>query len=634
MKVSYNWLNTFFDNKLPSVDTVVEKLTFHSWEVEDVVKVGDDTVFDVKILPDRSAYALSHRGIAKDLSVILNQPLTRDPLIPSDYLLATANNLIVSTLSDNCRRYQAVEIKNVKVGPSPLWLKLRLEAIGQKSINNIVDATNYVMFDLGQPLHAFDADKLTSTAGTKKISVRAAKADEEIITLTGESYKLNHHDLLITDGVSDTPIAIAGIKGGKVAEVDQYTTNIILESANFNPVTTRRTSQKIKLRTDASTRYENNIEPVVTEFGLVSAVKLILELAGGEVVDSASTPYVPSTKEPVTISLKKLNSVLGLNLTEAEVTNIFNRFGYTYQVTANTFIVTPPPERNDLLISEDLIEEVGRIYGYDHVVAVTPPLFTSTEVNKRFYYSEVVREVLVSHGFSEVYTSSFRHLDQVKLLNAFASDKGYLRSALTPNLLDALKRNIANQDLLGIPFVGLFEIGTVFTEAGETFSLAFGVRHGMDYKIKSDLPILENVAMATNDALGVNLNWQEKEGIMECDFGLLLNSLPKPDSYLRRQSKPIITYASFSAYPAMSRDIALWVSEGVSTLSVEEILKEKAGALCVRISKFDEFTKEGKTSYAFRLVFQSNEKTLTDEEVNVIMNDIYLGVSERGWSVR
>lgn len=628
MKVSYNWLNSkYFDGKLPAPEKVAEELTFHAWEIEETVKVGDDTMIDVKVLPDKAMWALSHRGIAKDLSAILNLPLADDPLSSAPTLEPKAD-FRIEIDSPNCRRFAAALIKGVKVGPSSPKLKAALETIGQRSINNVVDASNYVMFDLGQPSHAFDAKNLPGG-----VSVRQAKAGETLAALDENEYTFTENDTLISS-LTGEALSIAGIKGGKHSGITDDTTDILVEVANWDPVTTRKTASRLKLRSDASSRYENGIVPEMVPFGLKAVVDLILKEAGGEVVGYQEVVKEVTSRKDVSVTTAKVNSVLGLSLTNDIIADTFKRLGLDAKVSGDTFTVTPPFERTDLNIPEDLIEEIGRIYGYEHVAAVTPEPIVASGINKRFYYSESIRDILLQLGFSEIYTSSFREKDEVKLSNAFAADKGYLRSSLVPNMREALAKNAPNADLLGLKQVKTFEIGTVFGQSGETFMLALGVMSPPGYKAKSDEPALAAAVEALKSKLGMDVAANIENGVAEIDLGYLLSQLPEPSSY-EPAPKPIeVTYKPFSVYPAMSRDIAMWVPGEVSGTEIEVLLKEQAGELCVRITLFDRFEKEGKTSYAYRLVFQSKEKTLTGAEVDAIMDGIYSAVRERGFEVR
>ncbi len=633
MKVSRNWLQTFFDAPLPATEVLVDNLTFHSSEIEEVEERDGDTVFDVKVLPDKSAWLYSHRGVAKEIATILELPLANDPLASVPELAPNAPSLAVTLDTDGCNRYTAAVVRGVAVAPSPEWLRSAIEAIGQRSINNVVDATNYVMFHTGQPLHAFDAGKLDVKDGTYEIGVRQARAGERIVTLTNDEYELTDADMVIVDRGNDTPIGIAGIKGGKPAEVDVTTTDLVIESANFNRVAVRKTSRRLKLKTDASTRFENGVVPELAAYGLSEVVKIITDIAGGTCEGYADVFPNPTHRSPVSVSLSKINSVLGLALSTDDVDGVIARFGYEREWTGDAVTVTPPFERDDLVIPEDLIEEVGRIHGLSHVPSKTPDPLPLREFNKSFFYAEAVRAALLGLGFSEVFTSSFRKKDEVKLANALASDKGYLRSSLRENLAEALTRNVQNKDLLGLTHIAIFEIGTVFTPEGEQVSVAFGVRTGGTYAPKKDDPILATAIEAVKGVLGYE-QFEAKDGIAEADFTAAISDLPDPEAYVPFEKGADISYRAFSPYPSVSRDIALWVSEGTTAGEVEEALNASAGALRVRTTLFDEFTKDGRTSYAFRVVFQSAEKTLTDEEVNAVMDEVYAAVRDRGWETR
>lgn len=630
MKVSYNWLNKYFDAQLPAPDKLAEALTFHAWEIEETYEVEGDTVLDVKVLPDKSMWGLSHRGIAKDLSVILDLPLTKDPLNGTPEL-GTKDESIGINLEDGiCRRFAAVRIQGVKVGASPEWLKKSLEAIGQRSINNIVDASNYVMFDLGQPSHAFDA----TLVGVNGFKVRAAKEGESLMGLDQVEYKFSSADTVIVRADTDEALSVAGLKGGQHSGINDQTTEVLVEVANWVPVAIRKTGQRLKLRTDASSRYENGIVPEMVPFGLKAVSDLIVEVAGGTLVGYNEIIKTETVLKLVEVSLAKINSVLGVSLNIAAVTSILDKFGWSYEVSGEIFSIKPPFERTDLVIAEDLIEEIGRIYGYEHVAAVTPKPLPLKEINSRFYYTEIIRDTLIGLGWSEIYTSSFRQTDQVKLANAFAADKGYLRSSLLENMNDALTKNAPNADLLGLRQIKLFEIGTVFGEEGEDLKLSLGVRSPSGYKAKVDDPALSEAVEAIEKVLSTKLPAVTANGVVEINLGEVLAQLPKPTEYKAFTPAVSVTYRPYSVYPSMSRDIAMWVEDNVAESTVEEVIKNSAGSLAMRLSLFDKFSKDGRTSYAFRIVFQSNEKTLEGSEVNTIMDNIYQAVRERGWETR
>ncbi len=598
MHISRRWLQTFFDQPLPDAVVLSDALTFHAFEIDGVEKVGDDDVLDVKVTPNRGHDALSHRGIAKELSAILKLPLKNDPLSKTLVLEPITKAISVSIQNTNlCKRYVAGYIQGVEVKESPEWLKMALEAIGQRSINNVVDATNYVMFNLGQPLHAFDAAKLEQKNGTYTISVRAAQAGEKLMALDEKEYALTDSMLVIADAHSGAPIGVAGVKGGMPAGITSDTKDIILESANFDGVSVRKTAQALKLRTDASARFEQVLSPELAGYGMQAVVELIQQIAGGEVVGFVDE--YPEKQQPwqVRVTTAQVVQVLGDTFGEGEIADSFNRLGFSYPGGASTgeWIVTPPFERLDLQIAEDLIEEVGRIQGYDRVPPLElPPFSKEVEINKNFAAAEAAREALVAEGYSEVFTSVFADQGERVVLNKVDGVKPYLRSSLVPGLQEALKKNIPNKDLLGLKEVKLFEIGAVWKGGEEVVLLGTVTEKG---------PATEKP--------------------------LVLDVMPEAPLPLSQTQQ----YKSFSKFPYIVRDVAFWTS-GASEQEVSGLIKNEAGDLCVKISLFDTFAKADKVSYAFRLIFQSFEKTLTDEEVSGVMEKVYAALAAKGFEIR
>lgn len=596
MKISRDWLQKYFHAPLPSAQELADALTFHAFEIESVE--GD--ILDVKITPNRGHDCLSYRGIAKEFAAILKLSLSSDPLKEEAKLEPVTD--AVSVLIEDIElspRYIAGVMKGVKVGPSPEWLAKRLESMGQKSINNVVDATNFVMFNIGQPLHAFDAAKLETKDGKYAIEVRKAKPEEKLHALDAKDYTLNPSMLVIADTNADAAIGIAGVKGGEAAGIAESTTDIILESANFSGASVRKTARALNLRTDASQRFEQVLSPELAAFGIRAAADLIHKLAGGELVgfaDAYPTPHVPL---PVTLHADHPTKVLGVEISKEVIRDAFTRLGFSFEEKDDAFIVNIPFERLDLLIPEDLIEEIARIEGFDSIPSIElPPATYPVAVNQNFYASEWVREHLVSEGYSEVITSVFADTGERAVLNKVDSVRPFLRTTLTDGLNDALKKNVQNKDLLGLTEVKLFEIGTVWKEGREVVMAG----------------IVTEKEKAKEDPLSVFLkDASEYE--------------PLPLSETAR-------YQPFSRYPSITRDIAMWVPAETVSTDVAATLKGHAGPLCVRIDLFDEFKKEDKVSYAFRLVFQSSEKTLTDDEINAEMEHVYSAVKSKGWTVR
>ncbi|MDZ4226181.1 MAG: phenylalanine--tRNA ligase subunit beta, partial [Patescibacteria group bacterium] len=546
---------------------------------------------------------LSHRGIAKELSAILKLPLTHDPLsnppAGGPDLSQTTNDLHV--LIDDatlCPRYVAGLIKGVKVGSSPEWLKTRLEAVGQRSINNVVDATNFVMLNIGQPLHAFDARELMSRDQVHVISVRRARSGERLVALDQKEYVLADSMLAIVDANADVPIGIAGVKGGSPASITESTTDIILESANFNGPSVRKTAQGLKLRTDASARFEQGLSPELAGYGMRAAIDFILELAGGEFQGVVDVYPAAQQETKVSVSLEKINEVLGTSLTEAEITDAFTRLGLTLDLrNPNIWEVRVPFERLDLTTAEDLVEEVGRIVGYEKIPAVPLPSINKTpEVTANFAVTETVREELVNKGYSEVYTSVFSEAGERAVLNKVDSVKPFLRASLISGLTEAMEKNKQQRELLGLKEIKLFEIGPVWKEGKE-------------------LVMVGTVS--------------EKEATKETLLEVKDNTLPA--NLLLSQAT---RYQPFSRYPYIVRDVAMWTPAGTDENAVLETIKQEAGELAHKVWLFDRFEKQGKVSLAYRLIFQSFERTLTEEEANKAMEKVSEKLNTMGFEIR
>ncbi len=646
MKVVHEWLKEYVGPSIPSPEKLEELFMFHAFEVEGIEKVGEHDVIDLKILPDRASYCLSHRGIAREIASITGIPLVHDPLQTEERLPQFEKISVDIEDAHACTRFGAALMTGIEVKESPQWLKDRLVALGARPINNIVDATNYVMYALGEPLHAYDADKFPQVDGVWQFQVRFAKEGEKI-SLIAEAGKegdrivsLQGSELLIVDKSANLPIGLAGIKGGAFAGVDSATTKIIIEAAHFDPIITRKTARRLGIVIDGSKRFENNPSQELIPHALREVVALISQIAGGECEGSIDVIKEQQKKVTVEVHPDRVNALLGLSLPPREIKEIIERVGAQVEEKDGVFIVTSPWERNDLSIEEDYIEEVGRLHGYQHVVSVTPVAVPLLKVNKRHYYSEKIRNYLISQGFSEVITSSFRDTDSIQLQNALASDKSYLRSTLRKNLTEVLEKNAPLVDLLGAEDTRVFEIGTVFQKSREDIKeftmLALGVRKKMSGSTPKDDEFLREITQQLSDVVGTVLPFEIHGGVAECYLSDVLKdeNLPLPSAYDPVVASDEIQLRPFSTFPFITRDVALWVGEGIAPEAVQAVIDDAAGDLRVRTTLVDVFTKEGRTSYAFRLVFQSYEKTLTDVEVNNFMESVYTAVRMKGWEVR
>lgn len=606
MKVSLKWLQTYFDMPLPSTDAVAEALTFHAFEIEE----ANGDLLDVKVLPNRAADCLSHRGIAKELSAILDMPMTINPLRESLPDFPDTGILTVQIEDEKkCPRYMAKMIQGVKVGPSPAWLKEALESVGQRSINNIVDATNFVMLNVGQPLHAFDSGKLTQKNGKYAIGVRGAKDGEKITTLSGDEVTLSQSMLLITDANADRAIGIAGIKGGKYAEVSSSTTDIIVESANFEGTAIRRTAQALKLFTDASVRFQNRPSPEMCAYGMRDVLALITDVAGGEVVSVVDVYPAPPVLLPVSVSLSSINGLLGSTFSSAEVEDAFRRLSLGARIKDDLFTVMPPFERTDLDIPEDLVEEAGRILGYDRVPSTELPSASGASDQARYRGMERMKDQLVEQGYTEVSTQSFAKKGDVYLANPLDKAKPALRTSLEENLDEALAKAKHYAPLVLLPGEKpkLFEVGTVFPKEGEYL----------------ELRMTERVAA-----------WGEAAGISD---NLSIAKLEDYGKEYTPKKYELGAYKPFSIYPFVLRDIAFWAPSNSDIMDLRTQILRAGENLLLRVNLFDTYPKKGDeavTSFAFQLVFESPARTLTDEEVNEIMGKISAALVAKGYEVR
>ena len=469
MLISYNWLKWYIP-EAPSVEKLVDIFNYHICEMESFEKMPDgDIVFDLKILPNRAHDLLSHQGIARELASFLNikyvDPVLKYKIPASAKATAGKPELKIDVESDKCRRYTGRIIRNVKIGPSPEWVVKHLESIGQRSINNVVDAANLVMFDCGQPTHAFDLDKMDSV-----IIVREAKEGENMTTLDNKEVKFKNSNMVIAD--TKNVLAVAGIKGGKIAEVDSNTRNIIIEIANFDPVSVRKTAQALNIVTDAKKRFENDLSPELAEDGMKELSSLIYEMCPEAIFENIVDVY-PQKQEirKLTFSADKVSKILGLDVTVAEIKDILKRYNFEFIPpdkgdARGLFQITVPPMRLDLAIEEDMAEEIGRVLGYDKVKGKISEINFQPKQNEIYAKILWARNKLLNDGYSEVMNSSFRNTGQVSVL-ASASDKNFLRTSLADGLKESLKLNQTNAPLLGLKEIKIFEIGTIWNPKEE-----------------------------------------------------------------------------------------------------------------------------------------------------------------------
>lgn len=642
MKYSYAWLQEYFDRPLPSADDLLRTITTKAFEVEEVEVKNADTVCEVKVLPDRSHDALAHRGMAREIAVLCDIP--PKSLAPKKYTQNNTVPVVEVAIEDNrrCPRYIGVRVDNITVSLSPEWLREKLEAIGQRSINNVVDLTNFILFDLGQPMHAFDAAKVAGG-----ITVRLAKKGEKMVTLDNKALTLDGTETVIAD--DESVLALAGVKGGKKAEVDAKTTSIIFECANFDPTATRTTSTTHHTKTDASKRFENGISSTLAGESIQYALGYVADLFPDAKIGPVTDVYPLPEEAPkaVSVTLEELNGLLGTSMDTADVEAILQRLatvGFASMRTGDAFFVTPPPLRLDMKITEDIIEEIGRHFGYDKIAPTLPKLRGKGKPNKRLYYASKVREFLAERGYSEVFTYSFavNGEGEVEVLNPVGKDRPFMRKSLAPGIERALRSNFYNAPLLELSDVKIFEIGNVFSERGESTMLALGAMGATKKRWKQLQDEFKRTHEEITELLHTKKSFFEmvsgdQYGVIETSFDALVAELPEPKEHgaLRVEQKAV-AYRPLSPYPFIVRDVALWVPLETRSEDVERVIRANAGELAEKIYQFDTFEKEGRKSFAFRIVLQSFDRTLEDAEANAVYDRVAaaLRAADKNWEVR
>lgn len=657
MKFSYNWLNEYFDEKLPEANEVATKVGLHSFELEGTESLdGGDVLIDWDVLPNRSSDCLCYDGIVKEISSVLDieakNVLHRVEDVSFDESFKTSDfvSLEIGDESLIPRASKRLAI-DVKIEDSPEWLKERLESMGQRSINNVVDITNYVMLVTGQPVHAFDYDKLKGAdSDGVRIEIKKAIGDEEITDLAGDVHKLDDTMLVITDG--DIPMDIAGVKGGNDTGVDENTKRVLMSACNFNFQNIRNTSRKLKIQTDASKRFENEVPLVKIDMAMKQFGYLMQELAGAkvseEIVDTNSIiPEGPAIK----VDSNKLNSLLGLELSSDEISKILERLQFEHTEEGGIFEVKSPNYRTDLNISQDIIEEVGRIYGYSEMEPLAPEEgFNSPSEDPVRSSRYKVTDVLVNLGFYEVFNRTFTDSGEVEIQNPLTSESGFTRTNLLEANLKRAEKNLQHSDEPRI-----FEIGKVFTgiegdSVLENYSFAGVIgKRKIKEKQKADVfYIVKGILESVFDNLSVSVDWKEAgkdesedivsslevngEKIGEVGVNFWEINFEKLVSGISKEVK----YSKASKYPKIERDVAFFVSENDTVKESEDLILETLPEQATGIKLFDiyEDKENNKKSFGFRITFQSHEETLSDDFANEAMDRVYKTLESKGFEIR
>lgn len=647
MKISLEWLNAdYFPTNSVKAQAVADALTNGGLPVESIESHGSDAIIDVEVTSNRGD-CLSHVGIARELSALLNIPATIKPL-PSP---AESNELASSAMRvridapDLCPHYTARLIRGVKIAPSPPAIARRLEAIGVRPINNIVDVTNYVMFEMGQPLHAFDFSKITGG----QIIVRNAARGETIVSIDGRKRDLASSMLVIAD--AQRPVALAGVMGGLESEVTNSTVDVLLESARFDPLSVRKTARALAMKSDSSYRFERGIDPSLPARASLRAAQLILETAGGQLakgIVQAGADRAPERK--ITLRLSQLRRIIGIDLPPGEVVQAFTRLGFAPTVKDASIEVTVPSHRLDIREEIDLVEEAARLLGYHRIplreeisIRLTPPDRKSTT-------QETICQTLVGGGYFEAITFSF-------ISDSLRSDFGNasfradaavrkadaaLRPSLIPGLLESIRFNESN----GNPAARLFEIGSIFNAdpkgaLNERRAIAWvggDLRHvrGMAETLLSRLDADRELSVVpdshpgfANGAAG-RLVWGDRGTIgylgqidravagklslrdipaaAELDLALILDGARDVP-----QLKPL------SRFPAVRRDVSLIVPENLRYEKIDSLIHGLKLEFLESVDFVTTFRgkplEAGTKSVTIALVFRSPNATLTGEQV-------------------
>lgn len=670
MKFSYNWLQSFFKRKLPEPEKLAEILTMHAFEVEEVIKIQIDSKtdyqLDIDVLPNRTD-CYSHLGIAKEISAILRCKLQNESWQLKEEKNKT-KNFVSLKVKTGCQRYTGRVILEPRIGESPNWIKERLKICGLKPINNIVDIANYVMLELGQPLHAFDFEKIDG----KKIIVRLARKGEKILTLDDEEYELNKDILVIAD--SKKPIAIAGIKGGKISGISEKTRIVFLESANFDPVIIRRGSNKIDLKTDAALRFSHGIDPNLTKLAVDRAAYLIQKICGGKVVKGV-LDYYPQKVYPKKIKLEKghLESLLGIKISTQEIIKILNNLGLK---TNQSLICEIPTIRRDISLPEDLIEEVGRIYGYERIKKKYPLVtLVAPTKNLEIFWENRIKEIFKEIGFIEVFNYSFVSRDDVEIFgfakeaieitNPVSANFQFLRPSLLINLVKNVQKNQKN-----FKEIKIFEIGKIFKvkkkAKGEKKSLSGMINGEAFFEVKGVIDVLLKKLGISNfyfdfykptpeeskaliwkkgKTAEIKIDGEEIGFLGEISRKILEkyeieNGLTAFDIDFEKLSKIASEeheYQPISIYPAIIRDISILVPREILVEDVLNEIEKIGGKLLRDVDLFDiyEELETERKSLTFHLIFQAKDRAILPEEVDQIQKRIVEELEKNlNWEVR
>ncbi|MCH5166709.1 MAG: phenylalanine--tRNA ligase subunit beta [Erysipelotrichales bacterium] len=644
-------------------------------ELGDDAKVGedpieylglDDTIYDLDNHKRRNNDVYYHIGFAYEVATVLNKTVKLPEANYSEIKDKIEDNFTLKVETDKCPFYAAKMVKNVTIGDSPDFIKKRLTNAGMRPINNVVDISNYVMLEYGQPMHFFDYDKLG-----KNILVRDAKDNEEIITLDGKSRVLNNKDIVITDG--SKAVCIAGVMGGENTEVDESTKTILIESAIFDSVSIRNTAQKLDLKSEASIRYGKGLNFEYTIDAINRACYLLEKYAGGEVLSGMILhDKIDKSLKTVDFVTEQINKILGIVLTDDDVKAELRRLHFEYTYLDGKFSVTIPRRRIDIDPNvQDIAEEIGRFYGYENLVSTLPRV----PIRKGEYAPDVkirkdISKRLRSLGLNQCLTytltspemaSMFKYdgMENIILPNPMSTDKSVIRTSLLPSLLNTYEYNKARKvnDILIYEIAKTYNVNYEETQKVAILMKGNYVTNSWNQSsVKVDFYLLKGIVENVLDYLGFKnrYSFEVDKNISELHpgvsarilldrkeigiIGKLHPSIKKDEIYVCEiainplmTSTKAIKYKEANKYPEMVKDVAFIIDNEITSKEIEEVIKKSGGRLLSNIEVFDLYNniEEGKKSMAYKLTFVDSTRTLTDDEVMEVFNKIIDDVTSK-----
>lgn len=658
-------------------------LVFHDdfqlgYEVKDLLDI-EDTIFDISVTANRPD-CQSIYGIAREVSAVLNRKLKPVPTayIPKKNVNTKKTVDVKNEATDLCPKYMLNYVANVKIEESPLWLKKRLFSVGVRSINNLVDITNYVLFEIGQPMHVFD---LTDLHG-ETIIIRRAKNGEKIVTLDNKEFALNENNLVICD--KERPVALAGIMGGLNSGVKNTTTNVLFESAMFKRDNIRKSSRALNQRSNSSARFEKGVDAYTTELAMKRAMNLINELSCGDIAcDCYDLCKKESSANVITTKISKINGVLGINVPPVEIENILSKLGFDVNVNADDIKIVIPGYRTDIENYADIAEEIIREYGYDKLVPTMLKTATVTNGGRTTAQrdEQTLKNTVCADGFNEIISYSFvsekeneifgidgeTKNKRIKIMNPLGEDVSNMRTMLMPSMIYTVKRNLSRKNLNGrlfelakvylpksLPLTDLPEersklVMAVFGENENFFTLKGSLENVFDKMCKN--AVVEYKAevypyLHPTRSASVYVNG-EKVGFIGQFNPELANKLDiESDVYvaeldihsLEKYYDTKVAFKHVPKYPAIDRDLALIVDKDLPYKTVYDCIKNNAGEHLVNLELFDIYegnqVEKGKKSMAFSLKFNAPDKTLPSAEVDGVIENILNALKNIGVTLR